>query len=44
MVNNVMKVGIKNGLHVKFLLPVPIEKPFSKTHDLVFWIGVLEKF
>jgi hypothetical protein len=24
--------------------PVPIEKPFSKTHAPVFGIGVLEKF
>jgi len=36
--------GMENRLHIKFHSPVPIEKPFSKTHAPVFGIGVLEKF
>jgi len=35
---------MENRLHIKFHSPVPIEKPFSKTHAPVFGIGVLEKF
>jgi len=35
---------MKNRLHIKSHPPVPIEKPFSKTHALVFEIEVLEKF
>jgi len=36
MVNNTSKIDIKNGLHIKSQPPVPIEKPFSKTHAPVF--------
>jgi hypothetical protein len=35
---------MENELHIKFQLPVSIEKPFSKTHALMFGIGILEKF
>jgi len=38
MVNNTSKIDIKNGLHIKSHPPVLIEKPFSKTHALVFGI------
>ena len=44
MVNNTSKIDIKNGLHIKSHSPVPIEKPFPKTHPPVFGIEVLEKF
>ena len=44
MVYNTSKIDIKNVLHIKSDPPVPIEKPFSKTHAPVFGIGVLEKF
>jgi len=36
MFNNTSKIDIKNGLHIKSQPPVPIEKPFSETHALVF--------
>jgi hypothetical protein len=35
---------MKFRLHIKSHPPVSIEKQFSKTHALVFGIGVLEKF
>jgi len=31
-------------LHVKSQPPVPIEKPFSKTHTLALGLGVPENF
>ena len=40
-VTNIYK---KNELHIKSHPPIPIEKPFSKTHAPAFAIGVLEKF
>jgi hypothetical protein len=43
MINNTSKYR-KNGLHIKSHGIAFKEKPFSKTHDLVFWIGVLERF
>jgi len=43
MVNNTSKIDIKNGLYIKSHPYASTEKPFSKTHALVFWTGVLEK-
>ena len=43
MVNNTSKIDIKNGLHIKSHSHVPIEKPFPKTHILIFGLGVFEK-
>ena len=34
----------ENKLHIKSQPPVPIKKPFSKTHALVFRIKMPEKF
>ena len=34
----------KIRLHIKSHIPVSIEKPFSKTHALVFRIKMPEKF
>jgi hypothetical protein len=43
MINNISKIDIKNGLHIKFHPPVSIEKLFSKTHAPVFGFDVPEK-
>jgi len=32
MINNISKIDIKNGLHIKSHPPISIEKPFPKTH------------
>ena len=34
---------MENGLHIKFRPHIPIEKPISKTHALVFGIKMLEE-
>jgi len=44
MIYNTPKVRIKNGLHIKFHPPVPIEKPFSKTHAPVFGLMLDRNF
>jgi len=35
MINNSPKIERKKGLHIKLYSPIPIEKPFSKTHATV---------
>ena len=44
MVNNTSRIGIMNELHVKSHSPVPIEKPFSKTHAPDFVLMLDETF
>jgi hypothetical protein len=44
MVNNTSKIDIKNGLRIKSHLPVPIEKPFSKTHAPMFGLMLDRNF
>jgi len=44
MINNSSKIDIKNGLYIKYHLPVPIEKPFSKTHALLFGLMLDRNF
>ena len=44
MINNISKIDIKNGLHIKSHPPIPIEKPFSKAHAPVFGLILYRNF